>query len=374
MTPPSQHRFLAALEGIEHGRLHLRTPEGHQYQFGSGGPEADIEIRDWAVLAGLTGRGKMGLGEAWIDGKWHGSSPEAVLALMLRNLDRLPAAGPLSRLRAHLAARVLRGATRQPHWGGNEFFQMWLGPSMACSGAFFGAHDDLEQAQLETHHRILDCLGNRSTLLELGCQWGAFTEVAAESGYRVTAEAANQSQKGYADARLDGRAVVRLRPAPMHERFDSIVAIETIETLPQRAWPAFFAKIKANLAPNGRVVLQTVTVPDSEFSLHRTRRDLLRQQIMSGGTLPCNAIIAHLAARAGLSLQTSHSFGADYARTCRQWRDRLLGNSDRLRQLGYDARFVRGWQFYLEGCAAAFATGLTDVAQIELTHIHGAAA
>jgi cyclopropane-fatty-acyl-phospholipid synthase len=37
--------------------------------------------------------------------------------------------------------------------------------------------------------------------------------------------------------------------------------------------------------------------------------------------------------------------------------------------LGRDPRFLRNWQFYLGMCAAAFAVGRTDVAQIELQRV-----
>ena len=37
-----------------------------------------------------------------------------------------------------------------------------------------------------------------------------------------------------------------------------------------------------------------------------------------------------------------------------------------MRQLGFDARFMRIWEFYLAYCEAAFATGNTDVMQFTL--------
>ena len=38
VTSLLKRRFLAALEGIRHGRLILTTPEGHTHHFGSDGP------------------------------------------------------------------------------------------------------------------------------------------------------------------------------------------------------------------------------------------------------------------------------------------------------------------------------------------------
>ena len=40
----------------------------------------------------------------------------------------------------------------------------------------------------------------------------------------------------------------------------------------------------------------------------------------------------------------------------------------RIRKLGRDDSFLRTWRYYLDICAAAFATGRTDVVQVELAH------
>jgi len=48
-----QTRFLTSLEGIRRGRFRLTTPEGHHHNFGTEGPEAEINISDWALLTAL---------------------------------------------------------------------------------------------------------------------------------------------------------------------------------------------------------------------------------------------------------------------------------------------------------------------------------
>jgi hypothetical protein len=149
------------------------------------------------------------------------------------------------------------------------------------------------------------------------------------------------------------------------------VSIEMIEAVGERFWPVYFATIKARLAEGGRAVLQAITVPDAEFSVYRRRSDFIRQHIFPGGMLPCHAAMAHEAARAGLELQGGFSFGQDYARTCRIWLERMMGERGRIMRMGHDDRLLRGWQFYLEGCAAAFATGRSDVVQVELRHMSG---
>ncbi len=379
-TRSLRSRFLSALEGIGDGILTLTTPEGTRHRFGTTGPEADLQIRDWRLLPRLALRGDVGLGEGWIAGDWHSETLEDTLSLALRNLSLRAGWGEPGRfqtMRMRLVDRLvrlnsLRGSQRniRTHYDvGNEFYQLWLDPGMTYSSALFAEGDDLPRAQARKNGRILSRLASGESLLEIGCGWGGFAEAAAESGHDVTAITLSPSQKGYADARLDGRAEIRLQDyRQVTGRYDSIVSIEMIEAVGERYWPTYFATLKARLAPGGRAVLQAITVPDAEFSVYRSRSDFIRQHVFPGGMLPCSAIIAHEATKAGLRVRDNHAFGQDYARTCRIWCETMMQRRPRIQQLGYDETFLRGWQFYLEGCAAAFATSRCDVVQITLGH------
>lgn len=389
-TASMQSRFLSALERIEHGRLTLITPEGTQYRFGSEGPEADLHIRDWRLLPRLALRGDVGLGEGWIAGEWQSSRLEEVLKLALKNLGRLSHWGEPGRVQAagmRLVDRLLRlnnlrGASRniRAHYDvGNEFYQLWLDPGMTYSSALFAEGDTLEMAQARKNDRILSRLSQSAggahgdRLLEIGCGWGGFAETASERGHRVTGITLSPSQKGYADARLDGRAEIRLQDyREVTGQFDTIVSIEMIEAVGERYWPAYFSTLKSRLAPGGRAVIQAITVPDAEFSIYRNRSDFIRQHVFPGGMLLCNANLVTEAARAGLTVKDTFAFGKDYARTCRIWSERMMAERKRIHRLGYDESFLRCWQFYLDGCAAAFETGRCDVVQVEYAHAQSA--
>ena len=381
----AQNRFLATLEGLRHGRLRLTTPEGTVHGFGSEGDESHLEIRDWRLLNRLSARGDVGLGEAWINGDWHSTCLESLLTLVLRNRDTLTFGarpGPLSDLRRWAVDRLPvafrrggAGPYRIDDSIGNEFFQLWLDPGMTFSAALFSPGDDLSRAQDRKHARILSRLSAGETVLELGCGWGSFAEAAADEGRRVTGLTLSPAQKGYADARLDGRAAIQLKDFRRSSGlFDNIVSIEMIETLGETLWPAYFATLKARLAEGGRAVVQAITVPDAEYSVCRQRTDFSRRHIGPGSVVPCNAMIAREASRVGLRLRHSFSFGQDYARTCRIWVQQLLGEKRRIMRQGHDERFVRRWQFDLESSAAAFATGRADVVHLELQHGQGVGA
>ena len=65
-------------------------------------------------------------------------------------------------------------------------------------------------------------------------------------------------------------------------------------------------------------------------------------------------------------MERAFSFGPDYAETLKRWRDDFLRSEGAVRELGFDARFLRMWEFYLAYCEAAFTTGNTDVVQYTL--------
>ena len=58
--------------------------------------------------------------------------------------------------------------------------------------------------------------------------------------------------------------------------------------------------------------------------------------------------------------------GPHYARTLRAWRERFMSRVPEVRQLGFDDRFIRMWEFYLASCEAAFATRYIGDAQMIL--------
>lgn len=376
-----QRHFLDTCAGLQHGRLRITTPDGARHDFGSSGPEADLELRDWSAVSAIAARGDVGFGEAYVAGLWETSSIEAVSALALNNLGAFGSAArprlfERTKLRAVdrlLRANSRRGAARniQAHYDvGNEFYQLWLDPTMSYSSAVFLPGDsDLQRGQARKYNRILDRIGEAERVLEIGCGWGGFAEAAAENGNDVTGITISPSQKGYADARLDGRAEIRLQDYRDTEgRFDALVSIEMVEAVGARYWPTYFGTLRDRLAEGGRAMLQVITVPDAEFPAYEKRSDYIRHYTFPGGMLLSNATIKAQAAGAGLKVTDSFAFGQDYGTTCRIWNDRLDAAAPRIRALGHGEGFLRSWRYYLGICAATFATGRADVVQVELAH------
>jgi len=376
-----KHDFLETCARIQVGSLRLRTPEGEVFDFGRGDPAAEMQINDWSVVTAIAARGDVGLGETFVACLWDTPSVEDVAAVALKNLDHFSGyayAGFWHQLKFRVVDRLIRsnstrGAARniRAHYDvGNEFYQLWLDEGMTYSSAMFSEGDsDLERGQNRKYDRILNRLGQGERVLEIGCGWGGFAERASDTGRHVTGLTLSPSQKGYADARLDGRAEIRLQDYRQSSgQFDSIVSIEMVEAVGQAYWPVYFATLKSRLAEGGTAMIQAITVQDSYFDIYRSGSDFIRQYIFPGGMLLSDAVISDQARRAGLTVRDSHAFGTHYAQTCAVWNTRLNEQSNRIRKLGYGEAFMRNWRYYLGICAASFAVGQTDVVQVELAH------
>ncbi|AUR12631.1 putative cyclopropane-fatty-acyl-phospholipid synthase [Phaeobacter inhibens] len=381
LTKRVKHDFLDSCARIRNGSLRLHTPEGDVHNFGAGAPHAEIQLHDWSAITAMAARGDIGLGEAYVSGLWDTPSIEDVIKVALLNLDHLTDYAYPSfwaGLKYRMVDRMLRansvkGASRniKAHYDvGNEFYQLWLDESMTYSSALFAPGDnDLARAQTRKYDRVLSRLSAGDRVLEVGCGWGGFADRAAEQGRHVTGLTISPSQFGYADARLDGRADIRLCDYRKSEgKFDNIVSIEMVEAVGERYWPSYFATLKNRLADEGRAVVQAITVQDSYFDIYRQSSDYIRQYTFPGGMLLSDAVISHQARTAGLKVTDNFAFGQDYARTCREWAARLAAMTAKIQALGYSDAFLRNWRYYLETCAASFEVGQTDVVQVELAH------
>jgi cyclopropane-fatty-acyl-phospholipid synthase len=138
-------------------------------------------------------------------------------------------------------------------------------------------------------------------------------------------------------------------------RFDAIVSIEMLEAVGHRFLDAYFATCDRLLGPEGRVVLQSITIPDQAYDRYRRSSDWIRKYIFPGGHLPSlGAIQDALRRRTSFVVERLDSIGDHYATTLREWRRRFWCAVADVQALGFDERFLRMWDFYLATCEAAF--------------------
>lgn len=374
--------ILDMLENLRGGRLEVRLPDGASRLFGEGEPGVSLQVHDEAMFTQVLARGDIGLAEAYLDGAWDASDITGLLALLARNRDVLKKAvyGSwrkllMARLRHWLHRNSRAGSKRNimAHYDlGNDFYKCWLDPSMSYSSALYRAADDgdLETAQRAKYRRILRHLKADAGqhVLEIGCGWGGFAELAVQDGLRVTGLTLSPAQLAWAKARVPS-ADLRLQDyREIRERFDHVVSIEMFEAVGERWWPTYFRAVARALKPGGRAVIQSITLRDDLFAQYRKGTDFIQQYIFPGGMLPSRAAFRAAAARQGLAVRSEYAFGNDYARTLADWRQAFEANWPQIEALGFDERFRRLWRLYLCYCEAGFLAGNIDVVHFELSH------
>jgi len=388
--PAALRRMFRALLDLRSGALDMVLPDGRVVRFegAQDGPRARLVINSYAFLRRLIG-GDVGFAEGYLEEEWTSDDLVALLGLFAANqhlIDRF-AANPLVRvaqMARHMLNRNSRGGARRnihAHYDlGNAFYALWLDPSMTYSSGL-GVDDDLEAAQARKYAAITRAAGltGGQDVLEIGCGWGGFAEYAARDlGCRVTALTISREQVDFARARiakagLADRVEIALRDY-RDERgvYDAVVSIEMVEAVGEAYWPNYFAALRDRLRPGGRAAIQSITIDERIFPRYRREMDFIRRYVFPGGMLPTPTHLRTLGANAGLALTQDVAFGADYAQTCRIWRNHFEAAWQRVAALGFDARFRLLWRYYLAYCEAGFRAGTIDVRHVAWRREDGA--
>ena len=370
------------LEKISGGMLEVRLPDGSSALFGDGEHGISLHVRDEAMFSMVLARGDIGLAEAYLDGHWDSPDITGLLKLLASNRDALKKA-VYGSWRNLLAARVRHWLNSNSRSGskrnimahydlGNDFYKLWLDPSMSYSAAIYRETDDgsLQSAQHAKYRRILDRLQAKKgeSVLEIGCGWGGFAEMAVNDGLAVTGLTLSPAQLAWAQKRVP-QADLRLQDyRDTQEKFDHIVSIEMFEAVGEKFWDSYFKTIADALKPGGRAVVQSITIRDDLFASYRKGTDFIQQYVFPGGMLPSRSAFRAAAAKRGLVVKDEFAFGLDYARTLAEWRQAFEERWPEIAAQGFDENFRRLWRMYLCYCEAGFLAGNVDVVQFELAH------
>jgi cyclopropane-fatty-acyl-phospholipid synthase len=384
--------ILRGLERMNRGFIEFELPDGRRRTLGNPAESlhASVRILNPHFFKRCMLFGDVGFGESYVEGEWETPDIERVIAWFLLNTDNSPAQ-PGSQAKAALI-NLLRGWNRIQHLVrpnsvnisrrniaehydlGNDFYRLWLDPTMTYSSAIFSSPDqtlhDAQTAKYDALCRSL-CLEPTDHVLEIGCGWGGFSEHAASRyGCRITGVTISQAQHDFATERirragLSDRVEIRLQDyREIKGQYDKIVSIEMMEALGDKYLETFTAQLHALLAPDGIAGLQYITVPDCRHDDLKRGVDWIQRHIFPGSLLLSVGRVNEAMNRTGdLFLHALTDHGISYARTLRLWREAFNTRLDDVRKLGFDHRFIRKWNYYLSYCEAAFAMRNISVVQ-----------
>ena len=391
-----QRLVLEALEKMTAGSLRLELPNGAVQMIGIPGVDVDatISIRSPAFFQKCVLFGDVGFGESYVDGDWDTDSIERVVSWAILNVENTPAMSG-SKVRAfalnllkfynrglHLLRpndpRIVRRNIAEHYDLGNDFYRLWLDETMTYSSACFtAAEQSLRDAQIAKYDALCQKLRLQPSehLLEIGSGWGGMACYAAkEYGVRVTTVTISEEQYKYARERIEreglaGRVEVRLQDyRHVGGIYDKIVSIEMMEALGDRYLTTYVSKIHELLKPDGLVALQYITVPDCRHAELRRGIDFIQKHIFPGSLLLSVGRVNETLQRTGdLFLHNLEDLGTSYVRTLHIWWEKFNAQLPAVRTLGFDERFIRKWNYYLQYCEAAFASRNISVVQAVYT-------
>ncbi|HMS15753.1 MAG TPA: cyclopropane-fatty-acyl-phospholipid synthase family protein [Planctomycetota bacterium] len=340
-------------------------------------PPITIRVKDPAFYRRVLFGGCIGAAESYANDQWDCDQLTALMRLLTRDLSvadgmerglaRVSTA--LRRVSHAVRSNSRRGSRRNiiAHYDlGNEFFKLWLDPTLAYSSAIFSEpRMSLEAASLakfDTICRKLQLKPNHR-LLEVGCGWGGFSVYAAEKfGCLVTAITISDAQFAYVSQLVEKRGLaarVTVRKEDYRDvrgTFDRIVSIEMIEAVGHRNYDRYFRALSDLLADDGLFLLQAITIADHRYERALKDVDFIQRHIFPGSCIPSIQAIANsVGRRTDMKFVHLADITDHYVLTLRAWRDRFLAASDAITRMGYDSAFQRMWDWYLCYCEGGFA-------------------
>lgn len=320
--------------------------------------------------------GSVGAAESYMAGEWSTDDLTQLIRLLVRNRNLVDGMEKgLARLTGlmmqglHWMRRNTRLGSRKniaAHYDlGNDLFELFLDRDymMYSSGLYYHGAETLEQAQFNKLSRLCDKLDLQPEdhLLEIGTGWGGCAIFAAlHYGCRVTTTTISREQYDYArqriaDLELQDKVIVLLEDyRDLKGQYDKLISIEMVEAVGHHFINDYFNCCSHLLKEDGLAIIQAITLEDHRYQQALKSVDFIKRYIFPGSFIPCVSVLVNAAAKAELKLTNLEDIGPSYATTLESWRERFMSQLDTVKQLGYDERFIRMWEFYLCYCEGGF--------------------
>lgn len=355
------------------------TTAGGDWRFGEGEPAAQIIVHRLAALRRWLLGPSLIFGEGYMNGdiEVRGSLMHLLAAFYLTEpkvaaMRRRRSIGSLLSGCRRIGA-ALATAHAQHHYDlGNEFFALWLDPSMTYSCAYYRREgDDLASAQKQKIELLCRKarLKDGQSLLDIGCGWGSLIlHAAGRYGVHATGITPSNEQARHVQAQAqrlglgDRIRVLTGDWRSLSGRFDRIISVGMFEHVGRRQYARFLRLWRRLLAPGGLSILHTI----GRMSPQRPDPWITRH-IFPGGYLPSLAQIAGAAGGAALRVIDVENLARHYALTLSNWSARFQQVRAQVENM-YDDAFARMWWLYLQGSEAAFRWGGLQLWQIVLDH------
>ena len=377
----------SSLKLIKKGHLILTNYDDEKYLFGD--PSQKLKVKIKINKPGLTYQivksGSTGLAEAYMRGDFETDDLTNLIELTAKNIKLVYKFSGLldfslfNKIKNFLLKNNKSRSKKNisKHYDlGNEFFSLWLDPTLTYSSAIFDQKDnDLEKAQINKYKKLVELIRPKSgnKILEIGCGWGGFAEyVGKNHDVKLDCITISKKQFEYASNRifkngLNEKINIQFKDyRDVKQKYNSIASIEMIEAVGQNYLENYFKTIKTNLVSDGSAAIQAITIDDNLFDRYKTKEDFIQKYIFPGGFLPSKKKLYDLSQNNGLAINQYNSYGLHYSNTLKIWRDEFFKKWEEISKQGFDNKFKRMWHFYLSYCEAGFKSKNIDLIQFSL--------
>ncbi len=377
------------LAKIHHGQL-LITENKKVSVFGkSNRIRADIKVLNPNFYAYILFGGSIGAAESYMRGDWRSKNLTDVIRLMAVNsaaMDSMEGSykvllQPLLKIIHYLNKNTVAGSKKNivRHYDlSNDFFALFLDASMMYSSAIYAnTKMNLEEAAINKIKIICEKLKLKSTdrLLEIGSGWGGFAIYAAQNyGCHVTTTTISEQQFLYVKNKIKQLklskkiTLVKKDYRQLTGKYNKLVSIEMIEAVGHHFYDAYFSKIATLLTDDGDALIQAITIRDQRYKAALKSVDFIQKYIFPGSTIPSVTSMQESLTRAtDMTIFDIQDIGSDYARTLNAWKVKFVANKARIKELGFDAEFMRMWFFYFCYCEGGFKEKVISDIHLHLT-------
>lgn len=377
------------LEKLSYGQLFIQDGDNVRTFGNNSSLRAHVTINDSRAYRKILFGGSIGAGEAYINKLWDVDNLTALVRIMVLNmplLDRMEKGlawvnRPFDLVKHFLNFNNKEGSKRNilAHYDlGNDMYRAFLDPTMMYSAAMYPSEEStLEEAQRNKLDVICKTLNLKSTdkVVEIGSGWGGFAIHAAQNyGCHVTTTTISDAQYEEAQKRIealglaDKITLLQKDYRELNGSYDKLVSIEMIEAVGHKYLPDFFRQCERLLKPDGKMLIQAITIADQKYEQYARSVDFIQRYIFPGGCVPSNARMVQLIAdKTDMVVRQINDFGLDYARTIQDWRKRFYDSYEHLSKNGYDETFKRLWEFYLCYCEGGFLERSISVVHVVAT-------
>ena len=387
LTNWSDKVVFSSLKLIKGGYLILTNHNGDKLYFGD--PNHNLKVSVKINRPGLTYQivksGSTGLAEAYMRGDFETDDLTNLIELTAKNIKLVYKFSGvldfplLNKIKSFFIKNNKNRSKKNisKHYDlGNEFFSLWLDPTLTYSSAIFEKEDnDLEKAQLNKYKKLVDLIAPKpgNKILEIGCGWGGFAEyVGKNHDVKLDCITISKKQFDYASERifkngLNEKINIQFKDyRDVKEKYNSIASIEMIEAVGENYLQNYFHTIKSNLVEGGNAAIQAITIDDNLFDRYKTKEDFIQKYIFPGGFLPSKKKLYDLSQNNGLTIDQYNSYGFHYSDTLKMWRDEFFKKWEDISKQGFDNKFKRMWHFYLSYCEAGLKSKNIDLIQFSL--------